>query len=371
MSVRIIRSNKDWPLAMQVALCIVEHHLYTSAPISIRSLTEYNRMIHEAIDVDIKLFMKGWQRVKRLGLMCGRLGRWWGQGAVVVSVTGVWCGVVRMVLIGVVVYGVLPLSAMAQLQAGIAITYDLSEDNAGRLRDGAIQNGNIVFLDFTQIPPTYRRARNTDPADKLGVRAEDALLVLRTATTGVPIIRTGVAVVQVSSIQGPITVGEEVAVSDVPGVGARAVDNDRAVRVGTALESFGTVGETTTGSIRISLDFASGTGEEEADGNARNAAGNDVTVLDQTLLPSPFASTVEVVGVQFISLMRYVIAGTLVLASLFFAYRTYQNYLVTGVEAVGRNPLARKTIQRLSIVNIVVIVFVSVVSVILGFFIIR
>jgi len=70
-------------------------------------------------------------------------------------------------------------------------------------------------------------------------------------------------------------------------------------------------------------------------------------------------------------LIRYIAAGVIVLLSFTFAFLTFSRSVVRSIEAIGRNPLARHTIQVTLILNLILMVATAIIGVIASVIIIK
>ena len=69
--------------------------------------------------------------------------------------------------------------------------------------------------------------------------------------------------------------------------------------------------------------------------------------------------------------LRYLIAAIVAISSMLFSFLTFGRNIARGLEAMGRNPLAKRQIQVMIMVNTLLIVVVSMGGIILALAIIR
>ena len=69
--------------------------------------------------------------------------------------------------------------------------------------------------------------------------------------------------------------------------------------------------------------------------------------------------------------VRYLMATMITILTVYFAFKHFGRSILRGIEAIGRNPLAKGSIQSAIIVNAIIIVLVSISVVILSLLIIR
>ncbi|MBU1032250.1 hypothetical protein KKE03_05030 [Patescibacteria group bacterium] len=199
-----------------------------------------------------------------------------------------------------------------------------------------------------------------------GVIQEQPLLVYRTETKGKPVIRSGVAQINVTTLNGPIKYGDYITSSAVAGKGQKAQESG--YTVGMALGAF--------------------TGEDapQVDGPNGKVASGEIPVavrIEYTELTNPrFAGRLfGFVGTAFLenvsdpkqigNLIRYVAAGLVILLSFTFGFLTFSKSIVKSIEALGRNPLAKSTIQLSIIINIGLLIITGIIGIVASILIIR
>jgi F0F1-type ATP synthase membrane subunit c/vacuolar-type H+-ATPase subunit K len=156
----------------------------------------------------------------------------------------------------------------------------------------------------------------------------------------VPVVSAGSVYVLVSSVNGDIKKGDYVTSSATPGVGQLAKKSGFVL--GIALEDYASSDTNATGKILINI-------------NAKPAvltagAGNNLLQLITEGVSGAFESP--------LAALRYIVAGVLVLASFLFAILHFGKIAKSGVEALGRNPLAAKSIQFGIVVNIMMAIVI-------------
>jgi hypothetical protein len=211
-----------------------------------------------------------------------------------------------------------------------------------------IQVGDIVFFDADL--GMFRKAVSGAKGVEFGIIAEDPLILFRTSATATPIAQSGSVMVNVSTQNGPIRKGDFITLSSLDGIGTKALKNST-VKIGIAREDFDPVLEAGTptdtvvvGQIEILLTddvVGSGFGSPESD----NAS------LNEPLFPNE--------PLEFSTFIRFMVAALITAGSGFFAYRMYEKNLLTGVVSIGRNPLAKSSIQLMMAVNIAVVTLVA------------
>lgn len=255
-------------------------------------------------------------------------------------------------------YLLLVTSARAQLE--IAETFDVPEKSV---------DGDILSFTDKGITLSEREYDNKI----FGVIETSPLVAYRRKdSTGLPVVRNGSAEVNVTTINGPIKTGDFITTTSIPGKGQKAVTSGYIIGVALAdfKETDGTAQEYTppgggnkrqikVGKINlaIKIEFAE-----------LNTARNTNRLLDS--LNAAFFSSVQDPE-KFVNIIRYVLAGLSVLISLMIGFFTLARTIPKGVEALGRNPLARTTIQFGIILNIIFTVGIGIVGIVAAIILLR
>lgn len=200
-----------------------------------------------------------------------------------------------------------------------------------------------------------------------GVIQETPLLVYRDLSIkGKPVVRLGIAQVNVTTLNGPIKYGDYITSSSIPGKGQKALESGYVV--GIALAAF------------------DGKGASEIEGPAGKVASGQVSVavrIEYAELTNPrFAGRLfSFIGTAFLEsirdpqkigdLIRYIAAGLVLILSLTFGFLTFSRSIAKSIEAIGRNPLARRTIQLSMIMNIILLILTGIIGIVAAILIIR
>lgn len=173
-------------------------------------------------------------------------------------------------------------------------------------------------------------------SDLFGVISDDpaAAFAGDDLTNSRPVVTEGNVVVRVSGASGNIEAGNLVTSSSVPGV-AMLADVD-GYTLGIALEPFAAVTPDQEGQILVSLNIHASGG---LSGPRANLISNLRGGLSIPIL-SPLVS------------LRYLLAFVIVVIGFTLGFVYFGRTARTGVEAIGRNPLARRAIQVSVIVNV-------------------
>lgn len=199
-----------------------------------------------------------------------------------------------------------------------------------------------------------------------GIIQEQPLLVYRNEVKGKPVVRSGIAQVNVTTLNGPIKNGDYITSSAIPGKGQKAEESG--YTIGIALGSF------------------TGDGAPEIDGPRGKVASGKIPVavrIEYTELTNPrfagrlfgFVGTAVLENVsdpkQIGNVIRFVAAGLVILLSFTFGFLTFSRSIAKSIEALGRNPLAKSTIQLSMVINILLLVVTAIVGIVASILIIR
>ena len=165
------------------------------------------------------------------------------------------------------------------------------------------------------------------------------------------ILTSGKAIVKVTSVNGNISVGDFITSSTTAGVGQRADINGFVL--GTALEAFSSDDPNTVGEIIVSINIFPATTLSDARTNLVNLARRGLSAP----IISPLAS------------LRYLLAFAIAVLAFALGFAYFGRVARTGIEAIGRNPLARRMIQLSIILNIFITIVIILVGLALAFFI--
>lgn len=267
-----------------------------------------------------------------------------------VHVMSVTC-VVMFILLDFFVF---PAFAFAQFDLStIAQTYAVPADAVP---------GDIMSFD----PHMERIELSHIPNDPnlFGVFVAEPVVELRTLPNGSPIATSGSALVNVTTIQGPISAGDRITTSSIPGKGERASPAASYI-IGTALDAFpspadvvvyGTASSTVyAGTIRVLLNTHSLIASSSGIAAEVHANDNPPPIQQVTGIPTPIA--------QFI---KYVLAALVSIGSIYGAFRSFGSNMKDSIISIGRNPLAKASIESMVVLNTILIVLISAAGLFLG-----
>ena len=236
---------------------------------------------------------------------------------------------------------------------GIPSTYTVIGEN--------VQSGDVISFDpLTNI---YSPSVIPKDEDMFGVIDTAPIVVFRSGASKVPVVQIGEVRVNVTTLNGEIKTGDSITTSEVPGKGQR-FERGEGYILGYALESFDESKSTTTISIN---------GEEVLVGTIRVLL-NIGPSLDEFSDPLSQA-TIFVredgeteTGLE--TIFRYITAALFALGTVFVVLKTFGPNIGRGVISVGRNPLAKTSIQAMVVFNVILILSISIVAFIISLLII-
>lgn len=227
----------------------------------------------------------------------------------------------------------------AEISSGVAQYVKLPASTP----DGAVvcsdQNG--YKLCNSGYDPSMAGVVTLSPAVSFGSASPDAGTI--------PVVTTGKAYVRVSGANGPISSGEFVTSSTTAGLGTRALKSG--YTLGTAVESFHGTTASDQGKILVNLAVRPAV--------LSAGASNNLIEMVKQGMESAFMTP--------LSAMRYVVAGILVIISVGYGLSHFGRLAKSGVEAVGRNPLASRAIQLSVLFNVILTVGIIAVGVIIAY----
>ena len=189
-----------------------------------------------------------------------------------------------------------------------------------------------------------------------GVLQDNPIVVLREASSSAkPIIRNGLATVSVSNFNGAIKKGDYLTSSEVAGKGQKATLSGYVI--GIALEDFNEKEGTDfkfkstatknqeksfkSGKIRVAMRV------EFAELTTARSSNRLFDAINQSL----FRSVQD--PEKFVSISRYFFAGLVMLVCIIVSFFAFTRSVSKGIEAIGRNPLAKNTIRFSILINVV------------------
>ena len=165
------------------------------------------------------------------------------------------------------------------------------------------------------------------------------------------VITSGKAYVQVSTINGEIEVNDFITTSEAPGVGQKAKINGFVL--GSALQSYSEPNKDKIGKILISVN-------PHYNGSFIDARGNLIQMLRDAS---------GIYSLSPLSSFRYLLSALVVVMAFVLGFIYFGRVARGGVEAIGRNPMAARTIQIGMIFNLVLTIVIVVIGLAIAYLI--
>lgn len=258
-------------------------------------------------------------------------------------------------LISFLTFLLLIFSTAQFVYAQEAQTPQFNISNTLPIKDAEAVDGDIVSL--AQENETLVRTAVAYDEKTYGVLVAVPVMVYRTAP-GLAVARSGDALVNITTLGGPIEVGDYITSSPIPGKGQKATELT-GYMVGVALTSF-------DGSTGAALDWQ---GNKVQSGKIKLAVGiGPASPVLIKAVGGPLGTLRQMAvallynirtSKQFERIIRYIIAALVAISTIFINFRTFGRNITKGIEAIGRNPLAKVAIQSMIVVNVILIAIVS------------
>jgi hypothetical protein len=208
---------------------------------------------------------------------------------------------------------------------------------------GEVQNGDIICTYESGVAPCtseYDSALFGVYVERPGVVVNDPDI-----ENGKAVSKEGITYVRVT---GPISQGDLVTTSETPGVGKKATTNGYVL--GIALDS---LNGSDTQRIQVLVNIHPATTLAGAQGNLIQFIRKGISV--------PIFQPLES--------LRYLLAVLIVIISFTLGLVYFGRASRTGIEAIGRNPLAKRVIQLTIILNIVLTLVIILVGLAIAYMI--
>lgn len=227
--------------------------------------------------------------------------------------------------------GVLPVFAADVSSVGIATYLPVQ---------GKVENGDII----SATTKGYILSQQSYDAQMAGVVASKPAIALKTDTEGnensVPVVSVGQVSIKVTGTNGNIKKGDYITSSGKPGTGMKSTRSGYVI--GQALEEvkFDKKEDVKLVSVNLNLHFLQ--------------VGSPVS----NSLLNIFAISQIAAYEQPLSVFKYLISAFILLLSFIFGFFVFTRAVNSGIQALGRNPLAGRMIQLSIIFNVVLVIIV-------------
>lgn len=237
----------------------------------------------------------------------------------------------------------LPFKAYAQDgSTGIATYVSVTDVSA--------EDGDIIS---SSEKGTYIRSQTPYDSQMFGVLTANPAVSfeLTELSNGKAVISTGKAYVKVTTGNGPIKEGDFITSSKTPGIGQKG--DSYGFMLGKAMESYQNSNKTVVKKILVLLDVKPR--------SAQTTAGGSVLEALKLGIDASFVTPIMT--------LRYLVAGLVAAGAFILGFLFFGRVAKTGVEAMGRNPLAGKIIQFHIVVNLFLTALIMGIGLLLAYFI--
>ena len=248
-----------------------------------------------------------------------------------------------IIIFGAILPIILPPKTEAQV-SGIGIANYLTVNN------NKVEDGDIV----SSTPKGYFLSTIAYDTQITGVVTKKPAISLKTDadSKGYPIISTGTVHVKVAGTAGAIKKGDFITTSSIPGVGMKVSHNGYVL--GQALEDVSFAHEKDVKTVLVSLNVH----YLQLSGSIKGSI-LDIFNVDKLAQEKPAR------------VLQYVVAAIIAIVSFASGFVIFARTLNTGLEAIGRNPLAARMIQLSMVFNLFLVVVVVMAGAAIAYFVIR
>lgn len=251
------------------------------------------------------------------------------------------CPVKFSIIVSSILFFLCTTSAVAQVtSSGFAQTVPLSGD---------VEEGDIICI----YQDGLARCNQEYDSALFGVYTSNPAVVVEDSEVenGKPVVRDGLTSVRVNGTSGAIANGDLITSSETQGVGKKASTNGFVL--GMALDDFnpGDPNDITTIQVLVNIHPAT---------TLSGSRGNLLQFIRRGASVPVF---------QPIESLRYLLAIIIILISFTLGLIYFGRASRAGIEAIGRNPLAKRVIQLTVIMNIVLTLVIVLVGLAIAYLI--
>ncbi len=236
-------------------------------------------------------------------------------------------------------FGAAPAPVAAQNISSIAISIPITGD---------VKDGNIVCSDQNG----YSLCNKEYQSSIYGIVTLNPSISINNTAAGMYAVSTvGIVNVLVSGKNGNIKKGDLITTSTDSGVGEKATKNGFVL--GSADQDYSPANPTDTALMAVAINIHQTVDLADFRTNLLSVLQNGLTGI--TLSP--------------IAILRYLAAAIMVIISFVLGFVYFGRVTKAGVEAIGRNPIARGTIQSSIVFHIVLTLGIAAVGLIIAYLI--
>jgi F0F1-type ATP synthase membrane subunit c/vacuolar-type H+-ATPase subunit K len=241
-------------------------------------------------------------------------------------------------------YFFVPTISAQENSLGVAVTIVVNDTN---VKDGDIISFSSGGYFLSKTPYDNQIA---------GVITENPAIAINTddSSTKHPLSSLGIVLVNVSAEGGSIKKGDPVTSSNTPGVGMKA--GHSGFVIGTAADDFSSSDPKEIGQVAVNVDP------------------HYYAVQNQTASRSLFdianLSTIATYEQPSV-ILKYVIAAIIIILSFIIGFFSFGRIANTGIEALGRNPLAGRVIQFGIFLNVAITISIILAGLAVSYLVLR
>lgn len=216
-----------------------------------------------------------------------------------------------------------------------------------------VETGDIISYDNG-----YVKSKKENDTQVIGVVNLNPAVSIKynDDSTSVPLLSSGESVVKVVTLNGNIKAGDLITTSTIPGVGVKAVKSGFTVGVAKEDYSNSNTSESKLILVQINPHFS-------INGNADAGEKIERSVMDIFSLSAIAAYESPTKA------FKHIVAALILLIAIVFGFFTFGRIATYGIEAVGRNPLAKKTIGMGMAINVIVTVTIILAGLVIAYLI--
>jgi len=221
------------------------------------------------------------------------------------------------------------------------------------IREKGVEDGDII----SASEKGNHFSKNEYDQTMVGVVAKNPAVVISFDggdSETFPVVSSGNVQVNVSSIGGPIKKGDLITSSTMPGIGMKAAKSGWIL--GSALDDYNAKDPKAIGKINLNL-------------NIRFSFSKQITAQTgfQDILSLTKIATYEQPSLVF----KYLIAGTVIILSFVIGFISFGRVANSGIQALGRNPMAGGIIRVGILLNVLITVAIVASGVAMAYFVLR
>lgn len=245
----------------------------------------------------------------------------------------------------------------------IAVSYTIDDPD--------LADGDIVSLTSNSATGSAVFKRSTTAYDETmhGVYVKNPGIAYYSPNNDFPIARSGEVDVNVTTLNGEIKIGEYISSSEIPGKGQRATEFT-GYMLGVSLQNF-------TATRGAELVYKN---KSIRQGQIKVAVGIGPASPSVIKASGGLFGTIRFLGSSLFynianskqaeKIIKIILAVIIAVSSITLSIHFFGKNVTQGIESIGRNPLAKSTIQTMIIINIILIAAIAIGGIIIALVII-